>query len=343
MIEYVQGDILQADAEALVNTVNCVGIMGRGIALQFKNVYPANFAEYKHACDRGDVVPGRMLIYRTGALTNPKYIINFPTKRHWKGKSRLEDIESGLDALAGDIKALGITSIAIPPLGSGLGGLPWEQVRQLIQQKIGTLEHVTVLVYEPGDVQVKTKSLNVPHLTASRAITIKLIDRYLQGLMDPFVSLLEVQKLMYFMQVSGEPLQLTYEKGSYGPYAPSLRHVLNTLEGHYISGYGDGGDDPKKPLRLIPGAVKDADEYLQKNDVRTIVHLDKVSELVNGFETSFGLELLATVHWLLATEKIQDDEELIRTVHAWNSRKQRFTPHQILQARNQLATSGALG
>lgn len=343
MIEYVQGDILQADAEALVNTVNCVGVMGRGIALQFKNAYPANFAEYKHACDRGDVVPGRMLIYRTGALTNPKYIINFPTKRHWKGKSRLEDIESGLDALAGDIKALGITSIAIPPLGSGLGGLPWEQVRQLIQQKIGTLEHVTVLVYEPGDVQVKTKSLNVPHLTASRAITIKLIDRYLQGLMDPFVSLLEVQKLMYFMQVSGEPLRLTYEKGSYGPYAPSLRHVLNTLEGHYISGYGDGGDDPKKPLRLIPGAVKDADEYLQKNDVRTIVHLDKVSELVNGFETSFGLELLATVHWLLATEKIQDDEELIRTVHAWNSRKQRFTPHQILQARNQLATSGALG
>lgn len=160
MIEYVQGDILQADAEALVNTVNCVGVMGRGIALQFKNAYPANFAEYKHACDRGDVVPGRMLIYRTGALTNPKYIINFPTKRHWKGKSRLEDIESGLDALAGDIKALGITSIAIPPLGSGLGGLPWEQVRQLIQQKIGTLEHVTVLVYEPGDVQVKTKSLN---------------------------------------------------------------------------------------------------------------------------------------------------------------------------------------
>ncbi len=343
MIEYVQGDILQADAEALVNTVNCVGVMGRGIALQFKNAYPANFAEYKHACDRGDVVPGRMLIYRTGALTNPKYIINFPTKRHWKGKSRLEDIESGLDALAGDIKALGIASIAIPPLGSGLGGLPWEQVRQLIQQKIGTLEHVTVLVYEPGDVQVKTKSLNVPHLTASRAITIKLIDRYLQGLMDPFVSLLEVQKLMYFMQVSGEPLQLTYEKGSYGPYAPNLRHVLNTLEGHYISGYGDGGDDPKKPLRLIPGAVKDADEYLQKNDVRTIVHLDKVSELVNGFETSFGLELLATVHWLLATEEIQDDEELIRTVHAWNSRKQRFTPHQILQARNQLATSGALG
>lgn len=340
MIEYVQGDILQADTEALVNTVNCVGVMGRGIALQFKNAYPGNFAEYKHACDRGDVIPGRMLIYHTGALTNPKYIINFPTKRHWKGRSRLEDIESGLDALAGDIKALGIASIAIPPLGSGLGGLPWAQVRRLIQQKIGTLEHVTVLVYEPGDVQVKTKSLSVPHLTASRAITIKLIDRYLQGLMDPFVSLLEVQKLMYFMQVSGEPLQLKYEKGSYGPYAPNLRHVLNTLEGHYISGYGDGGDDPKKPLRLIPGAVKDADEYLQKNDMQTIAHLDKVSELVNGFETSFGLELLATVHWLLATEKIQNDEDLIRKVHTWNSRKQRFTPHQILQARNQLQISG---
>lgn len=336
MIEYVKGNILQSNAEALVNTVNCVGVMGRGIALQFKNTYPDNFKVYKNACDRNDVVPGRMFIHQTGMLTNPKYIINFPTKRHWKGKSRIEDIESGLEALIDDIKELNITSIAIPPLGSGLGGLPWVQVRKLVQQKMNTLEGVQVIVYEPGDFQVQTKALNAPRMTASRAITIKLIDRYLQGLMDPFVSLLEVQKLMYFMQVLGEPLRLKYEKGQYGPYAPSLRHVLNTLEGHYISGYGDGGDDPKKPLRLIPGAIKDADEYLERNNLQTIGNLGKVSELVGGFETSFGLELLATVHWLLDAEAVQDDEELVDKVHTWNSRKQRFTPYQILQARSQL-------
>lgn len=343
MIEYVKNDILQADAEALVNTVNCVGVMGRGIALQFKNAYPDNFKQYKLACDRGDVTPGNMLIHRTGMLTNPKFIINFPTKRHWKGKSHIEDIESGLDALVADIKALNITSIAIPPLGSGLGGLPWEQVRQLIHQKMNIIEDLQVIVFEPTDLQVQTKSLNIPNMTASRAITIKLIDRYLQGLMDPFVSLLEVQKLMYFMQVFGEPLRLRYDKGQYGPYAPDLRHVLNTLEGHYISGYGDGGDDPTKPLRLVPGATKDAAEYLEKNDQRTLDNLHKVSQLVGGFETSFGLELLATVHWLLATESVQSDEDLVTKVHSWNSRKQRFTPYQILQAQSQLQANCIYG
>lgn len=336
MIEYTEGDILQADAEALVNTVNCVGVMGRGIALQFKNAYPANFLQYKNACNRGDVVPGKMLIHQTGTLTNPKYIINFPTKRHWKGKSRIEDIESGLDALVKDLKELNITSIAVPPLGSGLGGLPWARVRELILQKLGSIGGLQTTVYEPGNIHVVTKSSNVPNMTTSRAITIKLIDKYLQGLMDPFVTLLEVQKLMYFMQISGEPLRLKYEKGQYGPYAPNLRHILNALEGHYISGYGDGGDDPKKPLKLVPGAIKDADEYLQKNDVRTLDNLDKVAKLVSGFESSFGLELLATVHWVLTVEKTQSDEELIDKVYAWNSRKWRFTPHQILQAHNQL-------
>lgn len=336
MIEYVKGDILQANAEALVNTVNCVGVMGRGIALQFKNTYPDNFKQYQQACTRGDVIPGRMFICETGMLTNPRYIVNFPTKRHWKGKSRIEDIEQGLDALAADIARLNITSIAIPPLGSGLGGLSWVCVRKLIASKLNSLENVHIIVFEPGDAQIKTQSLSAPRMSLSRAITIKLIDKYLQALMDPFVSLLEVQKLMYFMQIVGEPLRLRYEKGQYGPYAPDLRHVLRSLEGHYISGYGDGGDDPRKPLRLVPGAVKDADEYLQHNNSQTIRHLETVSELVGGFETSFGLELLATVHWLLTSDKDQSDSDLVANVHSWNSRKQRFTPYQISQARKWL-------
>lgn len=343
MIKYVTGDILKADTEALINTVNCVGVMGRGIALQFKNAYPDNYKEYKRVCDIGEMIPGKMFIHHTGMLTNPKYIINFPTKRHWKGKSRIEDIESGLDALAIDIKELGISSIAVPPLGSGLGGLSWRSVRALIEQKMNGIDNLTVIVYEPTDVIAKTRSRNAPNMTSSRAVAIKLIDRYLQGLMDPFVSLLEVQKLMYFMQVVGEPLRLNYQKDHYGPYAPNLRYILNSLEGHYISGYGDGGDNPRKPLQLVPGAIKDADEYLSDNKKsNTLDNLDKVSELVSGFETSFGLELLATVHWVVESNNTIDDSDLVHEVHNWNARKQRFTLHQIRQARSWLSDNGVI-
>jgi O-acetyl-ADP-ribose deacetylase (regulator of RNase III) len=149
MMQYRHGDILQADAEALVNTVNCVGIMGRGLALQFKNAYPANFKAYKAACQRGDVQPGRMFVFETGQPTDPKYIVNFPTKRHWRGKSRMEDIEAGLEALASDIQRLRIRSIAVPPLGSGLGGLAWREVRSKIEKALAVFSDVQIVIYEP--------------------------------------------------------------------------------------------------------------------------------------------------------------------------------------------------
>jgi len=133
MIEFKTGDILKADAEALVNTVNCVGIMGRGIALQFKNAFPDNFKAYAAACAREEVRPGRMFVFETDYGANPKCIINFPTKRHWRGKSRMEDIETGLSALVEEIRKRGIRSVAIPPLGSGLGGLDWRDVRPRIE------------------------------------------------------------------------------------------------------------------------------------------------------------------------------------------------------------------
>jgi O-acetyl-ADP-ribose deacetylase (regulator of RNase III) len=148
MIEYRTGDLLRADAQALVNTVNCVGIMGRGIALQFKNTYPDNFKAYQSACARGEVQPGRMFVFETGELTNPRYIINFPTKRHWRGKSRMEDIDAGLSALAGEIRSRRIRSIAIPALGSGLGGLDWRIVRPRIDAVLRAFEDVRVVVFE---------------------------------------------------------------------------------------------------------------------------------------------------------------------------------------------------
>lgn len=342
MIEYTSGNILFADVEALVNTVNCVGIMGRGIALQFRNGFPENFKAYEAACQRQEVQPGRMFVYATGELGNPKYIINFPTKRHWRGKSRIEDIDSGLLDLQAVIRRLNIRSIAIPPLGSGLGGLDWNDVKPRIHEAMQALPEVAVHVYEPkgaptSDTMVHSR--DVPKMTAGRAALVELISRYLNGLLDPSVSLLEVHKLMYFMQEAGEPLRLKFKQAHYGPYAENLRHVLSTIEGHFVSGYADGGDAPDKTLELVPGAVEEASQFLtQHSETRT--RFDKVAELVDGFESPFGLELLSTVHWVTKETVTPSVEEVTQRVYAWSERKQQFTQRQIGLAMNVLSQKG---
>jgi O-acetyl-ADP-ribose deacetylase (regulator of RNase III) len=344
VIEFKRGDILSADAEAVVNTVNCVGIMGRGIALQFKKAYPENFKAYAAACKRGEVEPGRMFVFETGQVTNPRFIVNFPTKRHWKGKSRVEDIESGLEALAGEIVARRMASIALPPLGCGLGGLDWAEVRPMVESTLGRLNEVRVLVYEPGgspsEDQMR-KWTDVPKMTPGRAALVILIDRYRQGLLDPFVSLLEVHKLMYFLQEAGQPLRLQYQKGPYGPYAENLRHVLLAMEGYYISGYADGGDAPDKRLELVPTALDEARKALEK-DAETQNRFERVSQLVEGFESSYGMELLATVHWVAAHEHTMSCEDVVNRVHAWSARKKQFTPRQIRLAADVLTQGGWL-
>jgi O-acetyl-ADP-ribose deacetylase (regulator of RNase III) len=344
MIEFTTGDMLKSDAEALVNTVNCVGVMGRGVALQFKNVFPGNFSAYVAACKRGEVQPGKMYVFETGYLTNPKYIVNFPTKRHWRGKSRIEDIEAGLVALVAEIRARRIRSIALPPLGSGLGGLAWGDVRDRIEARLRDLDDVRVLVFEPsGDTAPKVghRSTEVPPMTAGRAALVVLVDRYLSGLLDPFVSLLEVHKLMYFMQESGQALRLRYAKAPYGPYASNLGHVLKAVEGHLVSGYFDGGDAPDKPLALVPGAVDESEAFLS-DDGETRARFDRVAALVDGFETPFGLELLSTVHWVATREGAGDAATAAARVYAWNERKARFSERQIGLAFDVLQRQGWL-
>ena len=334
MIEFKTGNILMADAEALVNTVNCVGIMGRGIALQFKNEYPANFKAYEAACEREEVQPGKMFVFETGTLTNPKFIINFPTKRHWRGKSRMEDIDSGLNALVKEIRNRGIHSIAIPPLGSGLGGLNWSEVRPRVEAALRGIANLHATVFEPNGAPVVTKLREVPNMTAGRAALVALIHRYLGGLMDPFVTLLEIHKLMYFMQEAGEPLRLQYARAPYGPYAENLRHVLRAVEGHFVSGYADGGDAPDKQIELVPGAFADAEAFLADKR-QTVARFDRVGRLVEGFETPFGLELLATVHWVTKEGNLSNVEDVVTAVYrwgeeqGWNERKKRFSPRQI--------------
>lgn len=336
------GDILGEDAEALVNTVNCVGIMGRGIALQFKNAYPANFKAYEVACAAKDVQPGRMFVFPTGQLTHPRFIINFPTKRHWRGKSRIEDIESGLVDLVDVIRRNNIRSVAIPPLGSGLGGLDWSDVRPRIEAALAALTDVDIVVYEPSGAPAPAemvKNRSVPNMTPGRAALVGLMDRYLRGLLDPFVTLLEVHKLMYFMQAAGEPLKLNYQKAPYGPYADNLRHVLHQVEGHLISGYADGGDAPAKQLELIPGAISDAQKIIDERS-DTKARFDRVADLVTGFETPFGLELLATIHWIARHDHPRTIEDVVARTYAWNERKKRFTPRQIQIAATVLAQKG---
>lgn len=335
MITFKKGDIFKnSNVDAVVNTVNCVGVMGRGIALQFKKSYPENFKMYQIACKRREVVPGKMFIFKNPSLVAPRFIINFPTKRHWRYASRIDDIENGLKDLVFTIKKLKIKSIIIPPLGCGLGGLDWNIVKTRIESALSQLPDVNVIIYEPSGAPTAKKQVRnkkIPSMTPGRAALIKLMDKYLEGLLDPFISLLEVHKLMYFLQEAGEPLRLKYCKATYGPYAENLRHVLNAIEGYYITGYAEGGDRPEKEISLLPGALEEADMLLKENEA-TYLNIEKVTNLVQGFESAYGLELLATVLWIVKNERVLSFPDVMKNLYNWNEHKRQFSEFQVKKA-----------
>jgi O-acetyl-ADP-ribose deacetylase (regulator of RNase III) len=342
MIKFTQGDLLNSDAEAIVNTVNSVGIMGRGIALQFKQMYPENFKAYAAACAAGEVVPGRMFVFETGEMTNPKYIINFPTKKHWRGNSKLEDIEAGLVALRQEIQHRRIRSVALPPLGTGLGGLPWPAVRSRMIDELESLQDVEIIIYEPrvdSDRMARHRRKEAPKLTPYRAALVQLMDRYVRGLMEPYVTLLEVHKLVYFLQSSGLGMRLKFVKGHYGPYAENLRHVMSDMEGYYTAGYGDGGDQPFKRISLVPTAV-DQSRDLLSDEKATAEKFDRISALIEGFETPLGLELLATTHWAATEGEAKNVADIRKYYCAWNARKSEFSENQISIALDRLQQTG---
>ena len=326
MIKIEKGDLFEADVDALVNTVNCVGVMGKGIALQFKMGFPENFNQYYQACLKKKVKIGE--IYVTKRLTGVKFIINFPTKTHWKEKSKLEYIKKGLKDLRRVIMDFGITSIAIPPLGCGLGGLQWPEVKRLIIGELKDLKSVSIHMFdpggspEPGNLRIGTEK---PKMTRGRASLIRLLKQYL--IPGYQLTLLEIQKLMYFLQESGENLRLKYEKRQYGPYAPNLEHVLQKIEGHFIRGYGDR--TRKSSIRILHKGTTEAEEFLKINpDIQE--NIGKVTDLINGFETPYGLELLSTVHWTVTHERKNDEKEIIDFIHNWNRRKENlFQPIHI--------------
>lgn len=346
MIELTKGNLLEAPVEALVNTVNTAGIMGKGIALQFKQAYPSMFRDYEQACKAGEVKLGKMQVFDLGGLAGgPHWVINFPTKGHWRAASRVEDVAAGLQDLVATIRRLHINSIAIPPLGCGNGGLDWQDVRPRIESAFAELPKVRVLLFAPGgapEASAMPNRTQRPKMTMGQAALIALMDRYLKGLLDPFVTLLEIHKLMYFLQAAGQPLRLQYEAKHFGPYAKNLRQVLIRLEKHYTQGYGDGKDNPTKAIELLPGAVEEAETFLKGDEVIR-QRMARVVKLIEGFEDPHGLELLSSVHWVMNEnpDARASSEAAAAAVHKWNPRKRRVMKKEhLLKAWERLKEQG---
>jgi O-acetyl-ADP-ribose deacetylase (regulator of RNase III) len=343
MIEHRKGDLLSADVDALVNTVNCVGVMGKGVALQFRKAFPENFKAYERACRAGEVRPGRMFVFETGQLTSPRLIVNFPTKRHWRGKSRMEYIETGLLDLVAVLERFGVGSVAIPPLGCGNGGLLWAEVRPRIEAALEPLAaDVRVALYDPGappPVHRQRTAAKVAHMTPGRAALISTMALYRK---DPSsaLTLLVAQKLAYLLQAAGEPLKLEFTKAKYGPYAEALNHVLQDMEGGFVLGYGDRttGSD----LMLLDGAEAGAQAFLA-SDAEADSRVERIGRLIEGFESPFGLELLTTVHWAALREGATGPDEATRVVADWTPRKREvFGEREVAIAWKRLGDHGWL-
>ena len=261
-----KGDLLRQQVDAIVNTVNCVGVMGKGIALQFKLKWPENNKHYEKACKAGEVRPGKMLVHHLGALAGkPHYIINFPTKDHWRGKSKIEFIEDGLDDLVKVIQDNNIRSIAIPPLGCGNGGLRWSDIRPLIEEKLSALSNqLEVHLFEPDgapDAASIIVATDRPRMTAGRAVLIKLLSAYRET--GYLLSKIEAQKLGYFADVAGVLSKLNYVKNQFGPFSHSLNKALEAMNGHFITGLGDN-DKIEAQISINEDAIIEAGVFFKK-------------------------------------------------------------------------------
>jgi O-acetyl-ADP-ribose deacetylase (regulator of RNase III) len=318
MIRYTQGNLLDADVEALVNTVNTVGVMGKGIALMFKERFPQNMAAYAKACKAQDVQTGKVFVTASDELMGPRWIVNFPTKQHWKAPSQLEWIVEGLQDLRRFLEDNQVRSIALPPLGAGNGQLDWQLVKIEIEKALYNMPSVDIVVYEPTpQYQNIAKRSGLKNLTPARAMIAEMVRRY--WVLGMECSLLEVQKLAWFLERSIEssapdnPLALQFKANIYGPYADPLRHLLDQMDGSYLhcdKRISDAGpldviwfDDSQKEYLQLYLKTKAMKPYLPA--------LEKTSVLIDGFESPFGMELLSTVDWLLTKENIEPDVKKI--------------------------------
>jgi O-acetyl-ADP-ribose deacetylase (regulator of RNase III) len=320
MVKFLKGNLLDARVEALVNTVNTVGVMGKGIALMFKEAFPDNFRAYEYACKHNEVRIGRMFVTQNAAFNGPRWIINFPTKQHWRPPSKIEWIAEGLQDLRRVVENLGIRSIALPPLGSGNGGLDWQDVRPEVERALGDLSGVEILVFEPTEkYQNVAKPTGVEKLTPARALVAEMVRRYWVLGID--CTYLEVQKLGWFMERTVhsigivDPFKgLDFTADKYGPYSDRLRHLLDALDGTYLhcdKRLGDAG--PTDTIWFDGQRRKYVDLFLQQEENRPLNEvLDRTADRIDGFESPLGMELLATVDWLIEREHCEPSVSGIR-------------------------------
>jgi len=318
MIKYTQGNLLEADVDVLVNTVNTVGVMGKGIALMFKERFSENFRLYSTACKEKKVHTGKMFVTKVNELDGPKWIINFPTKEHWRAPAKMLWIVDGLADLRNFLLKNGIRSVAIPPLGAGNGGLKWEDVRIEIEKALGDLDDIEIIVYAPTEKYLNVaKREGVEKLTPARALIAELVRRY--WVLGMECSLLEIQKLAWFLErgiknfAPDNPLDLKFKAHKYGPYANRLDHLLNNLDGSYLhcdKRIADAGPldviwfDMDRTSFIVAYIKSEAKSY---NNA-----LERITSLIDGFESPFGMELLATVDWLLEEEKVEPNLAAVR-------------------------------
>ncbi len=328
MIKYTTGNLLDAEVEALINTVNTVGVMGKGIALMFKERFTDNMVLYSKACKAKEVQTGKMFVTETRELMSPKWIINFPTKQHWRSPSKIEWVVDGLQDLRHFIIQNQVKSIAIPPLGAGNGGLNWSAVKEQIELALADLTDVDILIYQPTQqYQNIAKPKGVEKLTPARAMIAEIVRRY--WVLGMECSLLEVQKLAWFLERSIEsqdiknPLQLDFKANNYGPYADKLRHLLNSLDGSYLKSEKRIADsDPLDVIWFNDQKHDHLHVYLQNEAKEYLPVLDKTTEIINGFESPFGMELLSTVDWLLEKQNCPPKtDDVIEGIKNWPAGK----------------------
>lgn len=346
MIRFTQGNLLDADVEAVVNTVNTVGVMGKGIALMFKERFPENYTAYAAACKRGEVKLGRMFVTRSAELSGPRWIINFPTKAHWRFRSELEWIRSGLVDLCRVVREHDIRSIAVPPLGSGNGGLDWSDVRPLIESAVSGLNGVDVIVYEPtSKYQNVMKGKGVETLTPARAMIAEMIRRY--TVLGLECTILETQKLAWVLdrvlaQLGiSNPFDLTFQADRYGPYAPRLGHLLNALDGSYLHCVKRIADaSPLDTIDFDSQWQTRLTNYLRSAEGAPFMPaIETADRVIDGFQSPLGMEALATVDWLLMRQGVRADVQSIRAgIDRWPAgsaaaaRKQGLFSNRLLQA-----------
>ena len=333
MITFVTGDLLSDNAQALVNTVNTVGVMGKGIALQFKEQYPENYILYKKACKEGKIAIGQIFITDISNLSGRKLIVNFPTKTTWRKPSEYVYIEKGLLDLKNKIQELKIQSIAIPPLGSHNGGLDWFRVKEMI---IGSLNDVDcdIRIYEPTAAIVDRLKSERVRLTPARAMLLDVLcDVVAYG---EFISVFAAEKIVYFLQRFGaqNDFNIKFERGYYGPYSGGkIAHVLYYLNGSYLKGMAGMQTKPFDEIWLLDETPQYIKEYLNHSENRKYKEIaDRTKTFLRGFYSNYSLELLSTVDYILYLEKFETniyklnlDEQytvINNIISSWNPRKQ---------------------